>query len=369
MTAYIYIFSLILCGQFFVSKKFISKNKYCLGIAIFCSILAGLRSFDLGLGDTDGVYFPIYKAVSFTNGFSDVLFLFFDAHFGNDFVANSSGYSIGFLLLAKISSICFDNYHFFLLWTSFLYFFSISRIISKYSNIPAIAFVAFLALNGFSSSFYLVRHILGVSFLMFALEALLNGKNIKFLILVLIAASIHISMLVFLIAYPIKRVSISSKVLLIFALLSAFFGIMVKTTFFSVVSQLGGFMSYYSVYASSESGHFASLWFIGFLIFLFAFTYYKKLIINNYLNSQYFKFALLYCIFLSFQVIIDEFNRVALFFLFAPSILLSNTVDCIKNPYKKVLVSLVILLGFGTYWFLINLKNYNMLPYHMFFTF
>ena len=65
---------------------------------------------------------------------------------------------------------------------------------------------------------------------------------------------------------------------------------------------------------------------------------------------------------LSCQVIIDEFNRLALFFVLAPVILLPNALYFFDKN-KKILYGSIFFIGFSAYFFLVNIVNYRIYPY------
>ena len=164
MFEYICLFLFILIGSLLVRNKIISNKVYCSVVALLMIALCGFREVHLGLGDTLGVYRPVYLDIV-REKFSKLMDLYFFVNSGVAYVPNSSAYSIGFLFLVKISSLVIDSYHFFLLVCSFIYFVPVCFVIYKHSKNPALSFVIFLALNGFASAFYLIRHEIAMGFL------------------------------------------------------------------------------------------------------------------------------------------------------------------------------------------------------------
>jgi len=361
MLEYICLYSFILIGPLLVRNKIVSNRFYCSVVSLLMIALCGLRNIHLGLGDTLDVYRPVYLIAAQKN-FSELIKLYEFVSSGVTYVPNSSAYSIGFLLLVKLSSMIVDNYHFFLLLCSLIYFIPICFVIYKHSKIPALSFVVFLALNGFASAFYLIRHEIAMGFLVLAWYCLFNSKKNIALLCVLAAVSVHISAIAFLIIFLFDRIKINAQRVKFFSVGALWFGVLLSSQFAIGVSFIGRFIPYYNHYLEHNTGQFASLSIIAAGTALFSAQKFYKISDLEHNSVLYFHSIIMYIGMLSCQVIIDEFNRLALFFIFAPVILLPNALHFFDKN-KKILYGSIFFLGFSAYFFTVNIVNYRIYPY------
>ena len=361
MFEYICLYLFILVGPLLVRNKIISNRVYCIVVAMLMIVLCGLRNIHLGLGDTLDVYRPVYLIVA-QKKFSELIALYEFANSGVTYVPNSSAYSIGFLLLVKLSSLIVDNYHFFLLLCSFIYFIPICFVIYKHSKIPALSFIVLLALNGFASAFYLIRHEIAMGFIILAWCCFFYSKKAAALFCVLLAASVHISAVAFLVIFLFDRIKINAQRVKFFSIGALWFGVLLSTQFAIGVSFIGRFIPYYNHYLEHNTGQFASLSIIAAGTALFCVQKFYKISALSHNYVFYFHSIIMYIGMLSCQVIIDEFNRLALFFILAPAILLPNALYFFSKG-KKILYGTVFFLGFSAYFFGVNVINYRIYPY------
>lgn len=361
MFEYICLYLFILVGPLLVRNKFISNRLYCGVVSLSMIALCGLRNIHLGLGDTLDVYRPVYLIAAQKN-FSELINLYEFVSSGVTYVPNSSAYSIGFLLLVKLSSLIVDNYHFFLLVCSFIYFVPICFVIYKHSKIPALSFVIFLALNGFASAFYLIRHEIAMGFIVLAWYCFFNSKRTIALFCILLAASVHISAIAFLVIFLFDRIKINAQRVKFFSVGALWFGVLLSSQFAIGVSFIGRFIPYYNHYLEHNTGQFASLSIIAAGTALFSVQKFYKISDLSRNSVLYFHGIIMYIGMLSCQVIIDEFNRLALFFILAPATLLPNALHFFDRD-KKILYGSVFFLGFSIYFFAVNVINYRIYPY------
>lgn len=364
MGVYIFLFLLIILGQVAVRGKMISNKFYCSVVAITMILICGLRDTSLGLSDTEGVYHKIYDAAAGTKNLKELIELYLRVNFGDKFVPNSSGYSLGFLIISWALSLVYNNYNFFLLCLSIFYFWVCVRFIYKHSTNACISFLVFAALNGMTSAFYLVRHTIVMALLIVAFEMIISKKRILALVFVGIATLTHISALVFVVIFIVPRIQLNRNRILFLLSATLVGGLSVKPVFELFVNVVGGVFSYYMHYLNHNTGKFAQLWFVGAAVVILATLCYKKLLSQNENNRLFVTMTLLYCGMLACQVVIDEFNRLALFFVLAPAVLLPNTIATLKAKNRFVL-SVVVVCGFTGYWFLV-LQRYNAVPYKTF---
>lgn len=184
---------------------------------------------------------------------------------------------------------------------------------------------------------------------------------------VVLASCFHISALIFFVVLLFDKIQMEKKKFVYVAVLCSVFGICGKEIFFASIKVIGRFLPYYSHYLYHQTGRFALLSVLALLVALFCSQKYGELVSKNKYNQRYLLMLLLYITMLSFQVVMDEFNRFALFFVLAPSILLPNTLVLLKKQ-KRIFYAAVIFVAFSGYFFVVNLMNYNMVPYRFFWT-
>lgn len=361
MFEYICLFLFILIGSLLVRNKIISNKVYCSVVALLMIALCGFREVHLGLGDTLGVYRPVYLDIV-REKFSKLMDLYFFVNSGVAYVPNSSAYSIGFLFLVKISSLVIDSYHFFLLVCSFIYFVPVCFVIYKHSKNPALSFVIFLALNGFASAFYLIRHEIAMGFLVWAWYNFFCSRKKIAALCILLASSIHISAVAFFVIFLFDKIKINAQRVKFFSIGALWFGAVLSSQYAMGVSFIGSFIPYYNHYLDHNSGQFASLSIIAAATALFCAQKFYKISELSQNSVLYFYSIIMYIGMLSCQVIIDEFNRLALFFVLAPVILLPNALYFFDKN-KKILYGSIFFIGFSAYFFIVNIVNYRIYPY------
>ncbi len=117
----------------------------------------------------------------------------------------STRYEIGYIILNKLLGCISSNPQIIFIFTGAFVAFTFGRFILKYSTIPWLSVVMFIALQFFDLSMSGMRQILAISILTLAYDQLVNQKLFKFVFIVLIATAMHISSIIFLLFYPLKK--------------------------------------------------------------------------------------------------------------------------------------------------------------------
>jgi len=126
--------------------------------------------------------------------------------------------------------------------------FSFGRFIYKYSKLPWMSAYMFLTLQFFDLSMSGVRQILSIAILLFSYDFIINRKFIKFLLVVLLATTIHTSAVMFLIIYPLAKFKINKK----FYLISGAIAIAVFIAFQYFIPLIGKVFPQYIKYLTNE---------------------------------------------------------------------------------------------------------------------
>lgn len=375
MKIYFLLLAIILVGQLLYSGRIINKKKYCFAVGISLILIAGLANKSMGLSDASG-YETAYNNIANTHSISDIIRLHDNAQ---SQVVLRSAYTYSFIFFVKICSMVYPEYQFFLFVERMLLWGVLSWFIYRYSKIPALSFLLLFALNGFTGSLYLVRTIISTCLGMTAIQSLISGKRKSFLILSILAGTVHISGIIFFLAYPILLLNLKKKhhyLVLIGSVVFAFFG---TNIWYFIVNIIGHILPYYTTYAR-RTGSFSSTWFIVVLLQLIALKNYNecdnnieyiankpKRFWNRYVNENkmFYNLSLIYIVCIACQCMIDEFNRIAWFFMFAPAILFSNTIAKEKKEYRVILF-IFMFIGLSIYWLMHILPIYKAVPYVFF---
>lgn len=245
-------------------------------------------------------------------------------------------------------------------YTCFLFIFHFLVIIPKMYFIKKISYYPLVSILLYWCFYFCditaVRNALGVSFLLLSIISIKNKNKKHFIILTLLATSIHYSCAFWFISYYIYNLNISLtkwKKLLIFSLLLAVLGQYIYPTIITMIfSRVPGNIAWKIIYYATNYKETATTIVTKLLslckrvIFLpFIFIYYKKLcnlspynkgIINLYLFGNVFYL----CFFSGFT----QMNRCVIANLFLEVILLPEFILCIKKKEIKMIFILFIFL-------------------------
>lgn len=237
MLAYIILIIIILAGQLLVDGKAINKRTYCAFVCLVFVLLCGLRSIDVGLQDLKTVYLPSFRVINSHSIFellrmSDTQYKF-----------------IGFDLYSKFIGLVSENSQFYIFMMAWPFYVAVTYIIYKYTDKPMFSFVAILSMGYFTYSFTLIRGMLSFAALCVALDAALEDKWIKMIIWTLIASSFHITALLFLIVYFIKKIRWSlGKIFLLFTIFAGIYKVLPIIWKYFVTRFISGILTTYNYY-------------------------------------------------------------------------------------------------------------------------
>lgn len=122
-------------------------------------------------------------------------------------------YEIGFRLLCKLCSWIGLPFQGFLAITAACVTIPAGLIIHRLSPMPALSFFIYIAFGFFSFAMSGLRQAMAIAVVICAYSSIRQRRPFPFLLLVMLAASLHRSALVFLIAYPLYRLRIPRTVL------------------------------------------------------------------------------------------------------------------------------------------------------------
>lgn len=317
--------------------------------AVFCAVvliaIQGLRHNDIGI-DSCNTYRPFFESV--TSGLSN-LFDFDDIYYG---------FELGFIVFTKFVKTMFDNTQFYIILCSIISIAPVAYLIYKYSkNIP-LSFIIFSSFIVYHFGFSGIRQAMAVGVTCLAFECLMQKKAILFIIITLIASSIHSSAILFLISYPLyHHLCLSPAKLIIFG------GIFVICLFIgdSIVIGLTELIFGGEKYLSKlmeDAVPSYNLMILLTAILLFTFT-------SN--NDQILKFRsmlLMAVVFQSLGLISSSASRMAYYFIPYLSIALPMTTNSFRLRHLLE-VGLIFLMV--TFFFYLNGSGYlGVIPYKFF---
>ncbi len=116
---------------------------------------------------------------------------------------------VGWLLLTKIISLFTSNVQVFVAVIAILHIIPVSYIIGKYSKNVVLSYFVFAGLGFYIHYFSGIRQMLAVSVILLAFDQLYQKRMIWFVLIVLLASTIHRSSLFFIIIWPLSRIRLS----------------------------------------------------------------------------------------------------------------------------------------------------------------
>lgn len=348
----VYIFLLI---SIVVSRIIIeNKNVFCIVSGFLLYLLVALRSINIGLSDTSQTYLNNFNWIKVNN-------------IHNIFVNTPSSNSIAFNLFTKFIQLFTSNYHVYLAVIGIPYILAITYLIKNYSKYPLLSYIFFIAYY-YLYSFFLVRQVFAMSFIIFSFKYLKEKKPVKFMLLVFIASLFHSSAIVVLIAYPFCHFVKFGIKNYVFISLIFVFATSLKGTVFNLISLYAPVTSSYienGIYGTSN-GVFVFSILINVVLITLGYISNKKV---SYDDNILYNLATLGSIFLCFTPVVTEFYRLSLYFNVFNVVLISNDLlnlqnnKILKDKRIRVGIYIVFLVFLVFYFFTKAINNVNANPY------
>ena len=197
MTIYTWLVVLLLAAAFLLHGNQKNSRRFTIVAFLLLFAVMGLRDVNAFGSDASGLHgsYPI----TFRNrGAQDWTY-----------IVNSGDFNIGFALLMKLVYELTDgNYQILITGISLFVVFSYMRFIRKYSPSPLQSVLCFLGLLYYSIWFDALKQAVAMAILLLAFDAVMERKPIKFILLVVFAASFHFPALIFLPAYWVSYLKI-----------------------------------------------------------------------------------------------------------------------------------------------------------------
>ena len=199
MTAYTWLVILLLAAAFLLRGDRRNNKKFMIIAFLLLFAVMGLRdvyAFGSDASGAHGSYPIIYRNIGSTE-------------WGELSKNEESNYNIGFAYFAKlIYELTGGDYQIFITVISLFAMVSYVRFIGKYSPSPIQSILFFLGLLYYCFLFDALKQAIAMSILLYAFDAIVEKKPIKFIILTLAASLFHFPALIFIPAYWIGRMKV-----------------------------------------------------------------------------------------------------------------------------------------------------------------
>lgn len=343
MLIYIFILLVIINSMLLnidINKKV--RKQYVIIIFMILTAIAMFRSYKVGVDTLQ--YYRNFNIIANLN-WSDVDIL---------------RYEPGYFYFCKVLSEISKDPHILIMVSSLIIIPSVGRFIYKYSKNVALSIFLYITLNIYFFHLTGMRQSIAIAILLYGIGFLIEGKYIKYSLVVILAAQFH-SSAIFLLCMILIRKSSCGKKTYIRMLIISLLGFVFYNQIFKLASIL---ITKYEGYADSifgESNYFGAL-----LMFLVYFIIYSICQIYQFRGRSQYKFednvigkiafrslSIAVCL----QVITMRMNiigRMVPYFIIFAIIAVPDAISRVKS--KKFIVSiLIIVMLLFTYWLVIGL--------------
>ena len=331
------------------------KKIYHFSVFLLLVMIAGLRNPYMGLGDFTSGYLIGWRFAKDAR-LTDVLFHSREIY--------DSLKDPGYALLLKTLSYINTNEFFFQFVISIPYYATMCWFIYKYSSKGWLSYIVAMTLQYFTLTFYLIRPMCAITFILLAFDALVKEKKKQGILYIIIATLMHSSAIVFLLFFVIKRIKNTNYYLAIIG--TAFMlGQIGKPIFGFIVSHFLSNTRYiYYLTADFTEGlnrFFVAMFFLIIEVYCFHRIKDTKNDKHILLNMSMVNTALF-----AMTPLMADFWRMALYFNFANWILFPEALMSMKQINKWV-ITIISCLLFFVYLFLFLLPGTNAMPYYTYF--
>lgn len=219
------VYIIILLILLFLAYNIVYKSKVRLNArrGVYCS-LAGMMFFSYYLLK-DNTIFPDIDDYFYTFKRVSMVSLKFIITQGSPIEGQDP--DLGYLIYNKLLSLISTDYYILIFANSAIVLAGYMSFIKRYSGFLFMSMALFL-LGPFYHSLFIYRQYIAIALCLFSVSFILNRKLIHFLLLVLLAATIHKTAVVFLLLYPLYYLKIG-KIYLTIMLFLTFVAISIRT--------------------------------------------------------------------------------------------------------------------------------------------
>ena len=302
---------------------------------LLLALVMGLRGISVGV-DTE----------NYGNIFNSIAKVPLDDIFSGFFY---DSLEVGFVLYAKLISMIWNDYQFFLLVSAFLFCYLFKRFIEHSTNNYFIASVIFISVGIYLSAFNIYRQMLAVALLSNAWICFRDKHYTAVILITLLALTFHVSAFLFIIVYVIYALRNEKRIMKLIPLML----ILLYGVFDLLLGKITLYLSHYNNYLDNhktlqEANTVMILWFIVVSLSLFFIYRPKSDSFARFVGSMTLMYIFMNIIGLQF----NYFERLGLYFSPFLIIIFCNLSDIIKNRYIKDILFIGLVTCFLTYFIL-----------------
>ena len=337
---------LLLGLSFYSSENYLRdrekvKKKYIITICFILVLVSGLRNVAVG-DDTYGYFlnFEDAKSISWQQAFVDF----------KDYYLNGVGKDPGYPIFVKLIQVISEDFTIYLLITALIFYSALGSFIHKNTNKlseSVIAFTLFFVLFFYVFSVSAIRQSLAIAATMLCYEFVKNKKLIRFLVLILVASTIHKSVLIFIPFYFLCQYKVAKHIFTAVLLLFPLF-MSQRQLLAQYFISIGGYDEYEN-FEGSGTLVFTSIFIVISVVGLLR----RKIILSkSYLSQNYYNAFALALLLLPLSWINPSLLRITMYFsifmiLFIPEIV--NSFDNFSLKFRRGIGMVTLLLLFVLY--------------------
>jgi len=353
---WVYIINLILIILLYIIffkiyKTNNSKKYFCILVFVLFSLIQGLRGNTVGNDTSNYIkFFELSKNMSFTD-------IFLMRHW-----VIEPGYG----LLMKICSIIHFSPQMFLLVVAIIINGGLMYFIYKNSDNPFISVIIFMGVEFFTLSFTALRQMIAVILILNSYKFIKQQKIVKFILMVLLAASFHKSALIFLPIYFLKDLKINAKNFYIGIAIFILAQVFIEPIINYITKKI-----YYESYIKSDGGGITQTIVILIYLLLGIIIYKKSNQKQKCIDETLFVIIYLAFFIQSLAYKINMINRLMWYFYIFIIVFLPNLTKCVDKVKKikdkeinlrNVYDGVILLLSTMQY-LVLSIDMYNVVPY------
>lgn len=253
-------------------------------------------------------------------------------------------FEIGWCILTKLLAETYLSEIFFIFVISSFILFSYLKTFKQYSTCIWFSIIIFILTIFYNSCFILRQHV-AVSICILSIPYIEKRDFIKFIIIVLIACTMHQSALIFIIMYFLYNVELNKKYLACFSLFAILLYTFISFTFHYISTLTQSFDTYMLDERSSLGSNLTGV-FISFSILIFVYFFYKTKTIDKF-RQLILHALLIICLINVIKVgLPGTIGRLANYFTIFYIIGISNSVSLISNRSIKFISILLIVSAY-----------------------
>ena len=331
----LFIYSLLLR---LIKLNRINRNKLLLFLFFFqLLIIHGLKNPDC-FNDT-----PEYA-----QGFKEICWMDFSDYLVFGTIKAEIGYSFFMKLVSYIS----NNEQTIFVATSLVIVGCYIKAIKDYSMIPWMSIFLFL-IGGFNQSMYVLRQHMAIAILLLSFPYILKRKFWMFLLINILACSIHLTAIVFFPIYFIYKISLSKRNLILLFLI----GIILRLIFNNTVVFIVGYLGIYSAYMDPDlAGTNLKVFILLLGILCCCLVYMKKDYTAEGINKLLIMILIVGTIIQGIGIGNPITGRLNMYYSNIIFLIFPNMLFSITNKNMRYLFALTFLL-FLSYFYLMNLQS------------